>query len=245
MPVDAMDIRGAIIARCTSYDNGANGIMAETRSSVLDCTVTDNFGVGIESDNGITVDRCTAGGNDIGIKIGYRSVVRDCVVELNGKHGIWCEYSYNSIIGNDVHMNGANDAGGGSAKGVGILLGEYSPALQGSDNRVQGNHVTQNDEGIVIRNKLSARNIIVQNTTTNNRDSTIACPTLNDFRQYGFSSADGLSTIFYHPTTMPLTTPGLIKANMIGNVISLTNSSGLVLNSSNAWANLDISLPCQ
>lgn len=183
-------VRNCTIKACTASSNSGGGVNAESSANILDCTASDNHAVGIEANDGSTIDRCIASRNwDEGIEIYFRCAVRNCVVERNREDGIYVNGAYNSVTNNDVHMNGdetVGAAGGGASVGTGIRL--YGSGFdqdgqvvepQSSDNRIDGNHVTQNDLGIVISQPTSARNIIVRNMCVNNRSTVnLPCPQL-------------------------------------------------------------------
>jgi parallel beta-helix repeat protein len=162
---------GSVVQACTAADNGNTGISVNAGSTVSDCSSTYNVG-GFSAGTGSTVSRCSARGNDgDGIDANQATIV-DCTVQANSMRGIVatdgstvsrCTARANSqdgmLIGtgcrvsdNTCQFNGYNDAGAGIR-------------VYGNQNRIEGNHVVNNDFGIQIQ---ATNNIIIRNSAQSN-----------------------------------------------------------------------------
>jgi parallel beta-helix repeat protein len=126
------------------------GIVASEGSTVVNCTAYSNTN-GISASSGSTVNGCTASVNSTnGIIVAFGSTVTGCTARGN-RTGI--------NVGDDcrvVNNSCDNNSGTGSA---GILA-------TGSDNRLDGNSLTDNGDG--IRANPATGNLIVRNTASGN-----------------------------------------------------------------------------
>ncbi|MHC4575586.1 MAG: right-handed parallel beta-helix repeat-containing protein, partial [Planctomycetota bacterium] len=166
--------KNSTVIGCAAYYNGSNGILAFGNPTVIDCTAAHN-GYGITTEGGVVTNcsashntdagivftnnvpgaivNCTARGNgDSGIGLTSGSTARGCTSVANASHGIFAP-SDCLIIGNLCRFN---VAGGGDAAGI---------YVSASDNRIEGNHVTDNDLGIDVN---GGGNIIIKNTASGN-----------------------------------------------------------------------------
>ncbi len=157
---------GSTLTDCTAQENsGAYGILAGSGSSLKNCTSSRNTS-GLASSGGFFVSAssvigCTASDNTntlvsstrgVGIRAGTGSTVKDCTAEGNAGDGI--TVTANSL----VIANTANGNGAGTGTGAGIHT-------TSSDNRIEGNNVTDNDRGIEIG---SSGSLILRNSASGN-----------------------------------------------------------------------------
>jgi parallel beta-helix repeat protein len=181
----------AVIESCVTAFNTAIGIVAASGSLVQECTASVNFGAsGIQVGGNCTIRHCVADANQslapqsqgifagssslvigctvtgttstaatlsfitgAGIVVGSGSVVQDCLTVNNAGDGIRA-VSNCRIVGNQSNSNGA----GATPDAAGIHA-------SGSRNRIDSNHVFQNDRGIDVD---SASNTIIRNTAASN-----------------------------------------------------------------------------
>ena len=167
------------VVNCTAQSNTGNGIQAGLGTTVSGCAAADNGVNGIVVSSGSTVSGCTAQGNTLnGIAAsGLGSTVSGCTASYNTGDGIvtgtggstvsGCTAAYNTgdgiesssdchVVGNNCHNNG----NGGDSAGI---------HATGGGNRIDGNHVTDNDRGIDVdlAGNLIIRNSAGGNTTSN------------------------------------------------------------------------------
>ena len=152
---------------CVASKNSCDrGIHVGYRSSVIDCTASENVGsgspytCGIYANHGSLISGCTAGGNShsnqttatqgCGIYT-TASAVQDCNVSYNQGHGIYSS-SDSHLLNNYCRANG----NGGDGAGIRITS---------NDNRIEGNSLLDNDEGIKV---TSSGNFIVRNSAGSN-----------------------------------------------------------------------------
>ena len=170
---------GSTVTGCTAYLNGelfftANGIRAGSGSTVTGCTAHSNTGDGIFASSGSTVTGCTAHSNTRdGISAGSGSTVAGCTSSFNFGNGISASSS-STVTGCTARLNNGDGIqfdsdcrvtdnicesnGFGAGSGAGIFA-------TGGDNRIEGNHCTDNDRGIDVD---AAGNIIIRNTCASN-----------------------------------------------------------------------------
>jgi len=161
---------GSSLSDCTAYSNQGNyGIYAAAGSSLSGCTANNNEGTG-SSSYGIyvssrsTVIGCSAYNNSntnsqgissqgVGIYAGNGSTVKDCTASENEGDGI-------RIPGDCVVSGNTCDGNGNNGDGAGI----HSTS---TDNRIDGNNVTDTDRGIDVDTygSLIIRNSASGNTT--------------------------------------------------------------------------------
>lgn len=159
---------GAVVKNCTASGNhGSDGIRVNDGSIVESCTVNDNEGYtlssfGIRVDNGCSVIQCIVRGNSntnssssvtqgTGIYTSSGSTVKDCTVSINQGDGIRV-YGDCTVSGNTCDNNGNGVAGDGA--GIHVLS---------TDNRIEGNTISDNDRGIDVD---SFGNLIIRNSAT-------------------------------------------------------------------------------
>jgi len=144
---------GSVVRDCTAAGNQAYGIFTGFGCTVSACAASDNVGGGIVTAisaavTGCTIRHCTARGNSgTGIDAGEGSTIADCTASFNGADGIYASVGC-TVSGCTATLNGA-----------GILV------LEGSYNRIEGNHVVGNEAGILV---TGTNNLIVQNSASNN-----------------------------------------------------------------------------
>jgi hypothetical protein len=161
-----VDINGtASIIGCIAYGNGGKyGIRVGADSQVKNCTASGNAGTdpftsyGIYADTGSSILGCTASSNSntnsapntwrgTGIYAGDGSSVRDCTASGNQGSGIHVT-GYCYVVGNICDFNGQ----GGDGAGI------HSTDIE---NRIEGNTVTYNPNGIKVE---AADSLIVRNS---------------------------------------------------------------------------------
>jgi len=144
---------GSTVTGCTAHSNTGDGIFASSGSTVTGCTAHSNTRDGISAGSGSTVAGCTARVNTgDGISAGEGSTVTGCTARLNNGDGIQFD-SDCRVTDNICESNGF-----GAGSGAGIFA-------TGGDNRIEGNHCTDNDRGIDVD---GAGNIIIKNTCSGN-----------------------------------------------------------------------------
>lgn len=182
---------GSTLTGCTARDNtGENGILAGEGSTLTNCTASSNdveYGINVDDrctltnctsnlntsdaadSRGIftaaqcTITQCTVDGNlntnatpsnatGGGILAGASSTVQNCTVVGNKGDGIQIS-SDSRVVGNNCDSNGF---GGGNAAGI---------HSTGSDNRIEGNNVSDNIRGIDVD---SSGTLIIKNSAATN-----------------------------------------------------------------------------
>jgi parallel beta-helix repeat protein len=139
------------VSECTATDNGAGGIRLFNVGRVSECTAVDNGAFGILALSGSTVIACMASSNDgNGISVSTGNTVSECTASFNTGDGI--EVASDSRVANNTC------AGNGSANGSGIHA-------TGSDNRIEGNTLTNADRGIDVG---GSGNLIIRNSASGN-----------------------------------------------------------------------------
>jgi len=216
-------IQGAgstLITDCIASENTGNGISVSTGSTVADCLAGSNTGGGIvgslnctvssssaSTNNGIgifinsgTIKSCVANANDMDGIVGSRCVISACTSDGNLGDGI--EVASGSVVLN----NSCDGNGPAGADGAGIHV-------TGSDNRIEGNNVTNNDRGIDFGFPTGGtNNIVIKNTARNNVDGV----TLTNYK-------------------FPL---GVL--NTVGEILDFTGGGGvLTASNSSPWANFE------
>lgn len=143
----------AVVRGCSAVNNGGWGIIADDASTVQSCTAQGNAGVGIYADAASVVSECSVfGGGEDGVYVGATSIIRNCSVRGVNQYGLRTS-STSMIINNTVATSGV---GGGGLAGAGIFA-------SGSDNRIEGNNVSQCGRGLLVP---SAGNVIFGNSCT-------------------------------------------------------------------------------
>ncbi len=142
---------GCIYRGCIARSNSGTGIEVGEGGSAEQCTAIANSGDGFLLFNGAVVRGCGAYQNSVsGFSATARNSVIHCTAASNVAHGILAG-SDCLIVGNSASLNGASP-------NAGIAAG-------GSDNRIEGNNVSDNGIGISV---LSAGNIVLRNTASGN-----------------------------------------------------------------------------
>ncbi|MFG0275796.1 MAG: hypothetical protein ACF8QF_12150 [Phycisphaerales bacterium] len=191
---DGLSIRSGVVESCTARENAFSGFRAQQATTFRNCAAEDNLGDGINSginssvincvallngDDGIyggsasTIIGCSAQQNDgDGFEVAFGSTITGCGARANGERGIRaadslverCVTDVNALDGvlvaSDSVVRDCLSSGNGTdpAGGAGIRV-------TGSDNRLEGNTVLDNDIGIDID---SAGNLVARNTAAGN-----------------------------------------------------------------------------
>ncbi len=141
------------ISDCTAYKNSGDGIRADHDSTINDCTACYNDNNGITGGEGCSISDCIANYNgNTGITMSRGCTISDCAASENSGDGI-CVYSDCRVVGNTCDHNGSYS---GDGAGIHVEL---------SDNRIDGNNVTDNDRGIDVDH---SDNFIIRNTASGN-----------------------------------------------------------------------------
>jgi parallel beta-helix repeat protein len=104
----------------------------------------------------LTLERLTISANEYGVDCaGSNSIIRDCIVSGNSRAGIYLVAGGNAclVIGNNCAGNNATS----DASSAGIYV-------TGSNNRIEGNHLTGTGSGYGITVASGAGNIIIRNS---------------------------------------------------------------------------------
>ena len=181
--------RGSSLANCTAlFNTGGYGIYADPSSSLTNCAANGNdvkYGIfalegcslsncsasentgsgstsaGIGTHYGCTITHCSAWNNSstapssettgMGFDVGGLSTIQNCTAHNNEGAGIGLE-------GNTVARDNSCTTNGFNGDASGIFC-------VSSDNRIEKNHVADNDRGIHVASK---GNLIVQNSASGN-----------------------------------------------------------------------------
>ncbi|MBN1674766.1 MAG: right-handed parallel beta-helix repeat-containing protein [Kiritimatiellae bacterium] len=158
----------ALIEECTVYGNGEiaptndppldDAILAGSYSTITDCKVRGNWGVGIHTKSHARITGCTSTESKKaeGIHAENYCIVRDCVCAMNNVHGIRAK-SNCRIVDNTCGQNGTVP---NPDYGAGI-------AVEGGSTLVEGNTVIGNYWGIHVY-ASNANNLIVRNSASLN-----------------------------------------------------------------------------
>ncbi len=142
------------ISSCSAENNSTFGIVAADFSAIAGCTAAANGSNGIEAGNSVTVSGCSSYDNTgHGITAASGCEVTGCTSRFNSTHGI-------RVVSNCAVRENTSTSNGTVGPGSGIF------AL-GSDNRIDGNHCTDNDVGVEcdVGGNLIIRNTCAGNTT--------------------------------------------------------------------------------
>ncbi len=162
-------MEGSLVSGCTvSGNQGPYGLYASAGSMIRNCAAYGNAGIapnnyGIYAGSACSVVACVSHSNSntnspstslqgVGILAGAGSTVKDCTVRNNRGDGIRVT-SDCLVVGNACDGNGV-----GSGDGAGIYV-------LSSDNRIDGNLVTDNRRGIEVG---ATGNFIVRNSASGN-----------------------------------------------------------------------------
>jgi parallel beta-helix repeat protein len=159
---------GNVVKGCVAnFNKGSSGISVGQNSIVVDCSALSNTSTlatsaGITTSTGCSVLNCTSANNastaaltpttGMGFGLGAGSMIRGCVAWANKGNGI--RISASSI----ARDNQCDSNGNGPGIGAGIQASS-------TDNRIEGNNVTNNDRGIHI---IAPGNLIIANSASGN-----------------------------------------------------------------------------
>jgi len=176
---------------CVAASNGL-GIGSGDNCTIIGCTASANItGIGFSLGNNVTIVDCTASnGNDVGIAVAARSSVLHCTVSANVEDAIDtgasctvinCTAAGNGGVGVNA-TNGCTISGNtvrGNGTGIVVTGGCYISnnlidvnandgiQVSGSNNRIEANNCTFNDEGIVLA-ATGSHNLVIRNTADGN-----------------------------------------------------------------------------
>jgi hypothetical protein len=148
---------GVTLTNCTATLNlGQDAILAGDGSSISNCSAFNNNGGtsnGITAGPGSTITACSSSNNaGSGFNLGTGGTIQKCTASFNKADGITLS-SGSAARDNDCFSNRAS---GGSGTGI---------HATGSDNRIDGNNLVNNDRGIDVD---AANNLIVRNSARRN-----------------------------------------------------------------------------
>ncbi|MFN0135450.1 MAG: hypothetical protein ACKVS9_04945 [Phycisphaerae bacterium] len=153
----AVILGAATISDCVAANNSLTGLGVGDGSIVENCAARNNGHSGFEFDGRGSFTHCTAAGNATwGITFVEMAVITGCSCTFNGRDGIRTAGSGSVIKNNTCGSNGS-----AVIDGAGI-------AVEGPDNRVEGNNCIGNDVGIRV---TVAGNVITRNTCSGNTTS--------------------------------------------------------------------------
>jgi hypothetical protein len=165
------------IRGCTTRINGQNGITA-FRSTVEACTSVLNTNYGILATNGSLIGCTAAANSDSGIVVAGPSSVANCFAFTNAGNGIevtdattvtGCTSQGNAtngiLAGTNCRLTGnLCDGNGPSAAALGAGI-----RANGTGNRIEGNHLTDNRYAVLLPAGGSAtNNLVIGNSARGN-----------------------------------------------------------------------------
>ena len=159
---------GSSLINCTAKNNtGTYGIDVESFSSLTNCSASNNTSVdatsaGISTGANCTISNCSSSSNSstaaasasttgMGFDVGGSSTIHGCTANSNEGDGI-------NLLSDSVARGNMCDSNGNGGDGAGIHA-------TSSDNRIEGNNVTDNDRGIDVD---AAGNLIIKNSASGN-----------------------------------------------------------------------------
>lgn len=167
---------GSAISKCSVNENGGNGIFT-FYGTVSKCSARWNVGSGISANGSSTIEGCTAFGNHAkGIDGGVASTISDCQASANWEGGIcgvkgttiqncasYVDFVAGILVGSNCTVKANTCARNGRI--VGDAAGIHAT---GPDNRIESNHVVDNDRGLDID---APGNHVADNTVKGNDDN--------------------------------------------------------------------------
>jgi parallel beta-helix repeat protein len=209
---EVANIRGAVILRVISSNNGAFGIRTGRGAVVRDCAVSRNANIGISVITGSTVAGCSVVDNLASGIAAAGSTVTDCSVVSCGGSGIHasgtritgctvrsCDLDGISASSSCVVTGNSCSDNGSNGSGAGIIL-------IGSDCVIEQNTCTGNDYGIQV---FSNGNLIVRNTCSGNSSGNYEIGTGNRYGPIVNATASGAAAASGNsaPSTLGSTDP--------------------------------------
>jgi parallel beta-helix repeat protein len=130
------------------------GLRATHGGILSRCTASENSVQGLSAGFGCVLVDCVAYDNaGIGIGVGSGCTISDSTARQNGRDGIWVDGSGNQVLKCVCTRNGT------------VTVGSAGILVEGSDNRIEGNNVTDNDRGIDVD---GTGNFVARNTASGN-----------------------------------------------------------------------------
>jgi len=185
-----------------SANGSGDGIVVGSKSTVRSCSATNNAGRGIVSVGyGVTLESCVAVDNSgSGIALGDDSIVSGCTARNNGSSTNDNEIGAgNGSLIEDCVADGFTGTNQGAGSGIRILsrtvvrgcvtslnLGA-GIQVDGTGNRIEGNHMANNQIGI---NVFQDRNLIAQNSAWSNNQADYNVPAGNQYEPAGAVAGD-------------------------------------------------------
>lgn len=159
---------GSTLSNCTAHNNTTTyGIFADTASTLINCTATANtsaasVSAGIGTNPGCTIVHCTSSINlssagtstptsGMGFDVGLGSTIQNCTARANRGDGI--RINSDTAVSKNCCVSNGN---GGDGAGIHSIS---------SDNRIEANHVTDNDRGLDVD---FTDNLIIKNSASGN-----------------------------------------------------------------------------
>ncbi|MBN1477551.1 right-handed parallel beta-helix repeat-containing protein [Candidatus Sumerlaeota bacterium] len=142
-----------VVSQCVAEGNDGTGIRVGGRGVITGCVSQGNEGEGfVVGSSNITACTATENGGS-GINAAWGSLVADCILVDNGGDGIFLSSEGNQALRNTCYANGYPDSDGAGIEAQG-------------HNRIEGNHVRFNDQGIRVSGGSGC--LIVRNSATEN-----------------------------------------------------------------------------
>jgi parallel beta-helix repeat protein len=142
-----------VISHCVAEGNGDIGIRVGGSGAIVSCIAQANGSEGIGAVNSTVIGCCATENGGSGINVAWGSLVADCTVRWNGGDGIFLSSEGNQALRNTCFSNGYPDTDGAGIEAQG-------------HNRIEGNHVRFNDQGIRVNGGSGC--VIVRNSATEN-----------------------------------------------------------------------------
>ncbi|MEK6644896.1 MAG: right-handed parallel beta-helix repeat-containing protein [Planctomycetota bacterium] len=164
----------ALITDCHSTLNTGAGITTGTGGTITNCTVVSNTTLGITTNIANTVTNCTAMFNTTdGISVGQGSTVTACTSRGNSGHGIVGQpgstiqnNTSSANVGDGIRVSTDCRVANNTCDGNGAVAGDAAGIHATSDdNRIDSNHVTDNDRGIDVD---VGGNLVIRNSASGN-----------------------------------------------------------------------------
>jgi parallel beta-helix repeat protein len=155
----------AAVRDCNCENNTEDGIDCFGGGIISGCMVNKNGFDGIQMGGG-TISGCSVQLNgNIGILVVVGSTVSGCYVEWNTANGIFLDATGCAVIGNTCYANNI--------------------AINDSNNRVEGNHVTVNGYAGIQVYAGGLSNVIIKNSVSGNGAGNYVVPAGNDLGPVG------------------------------------------------------------
>jgi hypothetical protein len=197
------------IRNCIVQGNSGVGVALDQGAVAQECDITNN-GTGIQSGTGITVIKCSLINNGSGINCyGTNGLIRGCTVRYNS-YGIYNQASFMTIDSCIIAQNagvGLGLTGGYNSRARhNIIFSNSQAGISGgaAGDTVENNTVVGNGSGIInLANTAVIRNNIVANNTGNGVHTWVSPPPTVKFNDvYGNTSNFSGFSVFFGDTSL-------------------------------------------